>query len=505
MRSSTSFQNSQSNTWQKLGILCAFCIFIVALAIRFYHLGEVPVDRLPDSYHRWLIAQLTMHNGWAYTDLKPNPNNTIVWLPLFQYLIAIAACSLENGSIMIPRVINLLIGSLTCVAVYGVAIRLNRSKWYAIVGGLLLAFQPWHADFSILGGAETLSGFFVILTTYALISNKPKMFGVFSLLAALCSYEPWIVIIAELILGLVKKGWRNTGLLYAVVSLPATIVGWSAWSYYSTGDPIAWVLSTLYAMYPLGWEIHLVNPSVLLFYVNNLMVMTFFIFFIGLVFGMLKGGDTRVITVSMLAAVAVYSLAHYVGLDFGDQGRVILLLPLLATVAPTAFPKFNGSKIRRFLIVLTLLLVIVIPYFSQIWIFPKKVYIIMPEYRAGEALGQAYHGGNILSDSAVAVYASRVEVDRFMTYEKLRWFLQNENDSQLVEWLRGNDVRYLIWQETNQTLGYRIFPYLSDGQAHTLRQATFTLVYEDSLRTGYWEHSPEYRIQDVLIYRIDYS
>lgn len=129
----------------------------------------------------------------------------------------------------------------------------------------------------------------------------------------------------------------------------------------------------------------------------------------------------------------------------------------------------------------------------------------MPEYRAGEALGQAYHGGNILSDSAVAVYASKVEVDRFMTYEKLRWFIPNENDSQLVEWLRGNDVRYLIWQETNQTLGYRIFPYLSDGQTHTLRQATFTLVYEDSLRTGYWEHSPEYRIQDVLIYRIDYS
>ena len=465
----------------------------------------MPVDRLPDSYHRWLIAQLTMTSGWSYTDFKPYPNNTIVWLPLFQYLIALVMYATANSSILVSRLTSLFFGSLSCLVVYQVGMRLYERKWLALVGGMLIAFQPWHVDFSVLGVAESVASFLVILMTYFFICNKPRSFGLVSLFAALCSYEAWVVILALIVLGAIKKGWRRTALVWVTVPLPLTLIGWSAWSYFATGNPATWIASTLYAMYPLGWEIHLVNPSVLLFYVNNLLVMTFFLFFVGVVFGLLKGGNTRAITVAVIIAVAIYGFAHYVGLDFGDQSRVIILLPLLVAAIPSAFPKFSGSKMRRLLIVLMLLLVIVVPYLSQIWIFPKKVYIVMPEYRAGEALGRVYDGGNILSDSPITTYSSKLRVDRFITYERIRWFLANSDETQLVLWLKNNDVNYVVWEKTNHTLGHQIFPFLSDGENHTLEDATFTLIYEDSLRTGHWEHDLRYGIPDVFIYRIDYS
>ena len=489
----------------KLNVLCASFVLLVALAIRLYHLGEMPIDRLPDSYHRWLIAELTMAHGWAYTDFKPIPNNTVVWLPLFQYLIAIVMYAIGNSSIIVSRIVSLIFGSLTCLVVYQVCMKLYQKKWFALVGGMLIAFQPWHVDFSILGMAESLSSFLVVLTTYFFVSNKPGRFGVFSFLAALCTYEAWVVVFAELVLGIVKNGWKSSRALCAGVPLPLAVIGWSAWSYIATGNPTTWITSTLYAMYPLGWEIHLVNPSILLFYTNNLLVMTFFIFFVGFVFGLLKGGKVRTIMVTMLAAVVVYSLAHYVGLDFGDQARVILVLPLVAAVAPSAFPKFSGSKLRRILIVFMLLLIIMIPYFSQIWIFPRKAYIVMPEYRAGVALGQLYAEGRILSDSPITMYVSKVRPSQFTTYERVRWFLENNNETQLISWLKSNDVKYLVWEKTNSTLGHQIFPFLSQATQQTIGGATFTPVYEDSLRTGHWEHSPEYHIPDVFIYEIDYS
>jgi hypothetical protein len=207
----------------------------------------------------------------------------------------------------------------------------------------------------------------------------------------------------------------------------------------------------------------------------------------------------------MLAAIAIFSLAHYIGLDFGDQARVIVLMPLLAAVVPSAFPKFNGRKVRRILIVVMLLLVLFIPYFSQIWIFSRKVYIIMPEYRAGEALGHAYDGGKILSDSPIPMYTSKIGLHEFIAYEDVPRFLMEGNDTRLIEWLKSNGVRYLIWEKTNYTLAHEIFPFLSDGAKHTLREAAFTPIYEDSLRTGHWEHSSEYGIPDVFIYRVDYS
>ena len=484
-------------------ILCAFFVFLAALVIRLHHLGEMPVDRLPDSYGRWLVVQLTTANGWSYTDFKPIPNNTIVYLPLFQYIIAIAMYSAANSSIVVARLTNVLFGSLTCAVVYFLCMKIYGRKWFALVGGMLIAFQPWHVDFSTIGVAESLSSFLVILTTYSLVVNKPRQFGIASLLASLCSYEAWIVVFVELILGRFKKGWKGTRLSYAAVPLPLTILGWSVWSYFSTGNPVTWVTQTLYAMYPLGWEIHLVNPSVLLFYVNNLLVMTFFLFFIGVVFGLLKGGDTRVVMMAMFVPIVVFTFAHYVGLDFGDQARVILLMPLLSVIVPSAFPKFNGGKVKRTLIVASLLLILLIPYLSQIWIFSRKVYILAPEYRTGETLAGTYDGGSVLSDSPVVIYSSKLDPSKFRSYESLRWFLTNRNDTQLAEWLKNNNVRYLVWQKNNYTLAHQILPFLGDGMIHSVEGASFTPIYEDSLRKGHWEH--DYGVPDVFVYRIDYT
>jgi hypothetical protein len=231
--------------------------------------------------------------------------------------------------------------------------------------------------------------------------------------------------------------------------------------------------------------------------------MTFFLFFIGVVFGLLKGGDTRVVMMAMFVPIVVFTFAHYVGLDFGDQARVILLMPLLSVIVPSAFPKFNGGKVKRTLIVASLLLILLIPYLSQIWIFSRKVYILAPEYRTGETLAGTYDGGSVLSDSPVVIYSSKLDPSKFRSYESLRWFLTNRNDTQLAEWLKNNNVRYLVWQKNNYTLAHQILPFLGDGMIHSVEGASFTPIYEDSLRKGHWEH--DYGVPDVFVYRIDYT
>ncbi|MEM2474137.1 MAG: hypothetical protein QXX00_05990 [Candidatus Bathyarchaeia archaeon] len=484
---------------EKLTILGGLIVFAVALIVRLWHLYEMPIDRLGESYHRWLVSVLTLENNWVYTDFKPPPNMTIVWLPLYHYLTAFLMFLLNSKTILISRGLSVIFGSLSSFLIYFLAKKIFGSKWHGIIGGLVLAFQPWHMDFSTLAVAESTSSFLTLTTTFALLMNKRKTFVLASILAMLTSYEAWVIVIPEALISFLYFKWRQK---YLYLPIFLTFLSWFLWSFIQTRNPIAWILSILYTMFPYGWELHLAAPSELLFYINLLLVSTFFIFFLSIVFGVLRCFETRIVSAVILFYLLYFTLIRYIGLEFGDPARLITLMPLMAFLTPSAFPKFKGGFIKRFLLGLSLILILIIPYYSQAWLFPKKVYVVMPDYRAGIALKHSYTDGKILSDFPTVIYYSNIDPKNFLSYEYLRWYLTIRDDSKLKDWIKENNIKFLVIENTSFTIAHKLFPELTSGEKIVHKgELTFKLIYEDTSKAGYWEH--DYNVPNVYIYKVE--
>jgi len=470
-------------------------VFAAALLLRAYHFSTMPIDRMDESYHRWLMTTLTIENRGVYSDFKPMPNMAILWLPLFQYLSGFLMLISHNGSILIPRLVSMFFGALTSIVVYFICLRLYENRWLATVGGLVLGFQPWHIDYSTVGVPGALLSFLVALAVFSFITNKVWLFSLSSALAMLTSYEAWFVTAFLLVIGFRYCGSKTRRTLLPIGVALAVALGWCGWSAIQAKHPLEWFATYLAS---IGWVPHLGDPSeTLLFYTNEAIKMTFFLFVIGVVLGMLRSRETRVLTCLSIAYIVFYTFAHLVGLDYGDPGRLVVILPLMSAVLPPALPKPN----KRVLLGLALLVLLAVPYFSLIWIFPKNVYVVTPESRAGLALGKAYVRGSVLCDFPSVMYFSRLKPNRFISYEHLDWYLNLRDDAKLEEWLKHSDVTLLVWQNVTYSKCWKIFSSLGEGRNQTIGRVNFTLVYEDSSRTGYWEH--RYNATDIFLYKID--
>ncbi|MEM1588727.1 MAG: hypothetical protein QXL90_06750, partial [Candidatus Bathyarchaeia archaeon] len=225
-------------------------------------------------------------------------------------------------------------------------------------------------------------------------------------------------------------------------------------------------------------------------------------FFLSIVFGVLRCFETRIVSAVILFYLLYFTLIRYIGLEFGDPARLITLMPLMAFLTPSAFPKFKGGFIKRFLLGLSLILILIIPYYSQAWLFPKKVYVVMPDYRAGIALKHSYTDGKILSDFPTVIYYSNIDPKNFLSYEYLRWYLTIRDDSKLKDWIKENNIKFLVIENTSFTIAHKLFPELTSGEKIVHKgELTFKLIYEDTSKAGYWEH--DYNVPNVYIYKVE--
>jgi len=490
-------------------------IFVSALLIRIYHLGTMPIDMDHGTYARWLISALTLENHGFYSDLKEMPNLTIALLPLFQYVSAFFMLITGSKAVLVPRAISVFSGALTCAVVYLICLRLYRQNWFAVIGGMVLAFQPWHIDYSTLGTSVVFTGLLVVLMIHCFLLDRIGWFSIFSALAMITAYEGWFFIFILTVLGFLRRGWRGKRLLYPIAVASAVCLGWTGWSILNTGDPAAWVKLSLYMMFPLGWEIHLSDPAIFLDYFNLSLTMTFFMLYIGIVFGVLRGREPRLLVVILLAYMLFFSTAKYLGLDYGYEWRLITTLPLVAMVVPPAFPK--KSMIKRITVVSILVILVASCFLSQIWIFPTKVYIVMPDQRMGLKLNENYVGGKILCDSPIVIYYSEIGLSEFMSYDLLDWHLKTPDSRKLADWLKTNNVKLIVWMAVPYSKAMMVFPELQDADPHKIGDVSLELVYEDSYRlymmykelklrgivqqNPYAEHAFPWMF-DILVYKV---
>jgi len=502
--------------------LCA-AILAIALGMRLGHFVTMPIDRLDESYHRWLMSVLTLERNGVYTDLKPMPNFAIVWMPLFQYLTAVLMLLSGSTLIDVPRLLSLASGTITCVITYFICLRIYNRRWFGAVGGLILAFQPWHIDYSTLATPEALLGLMASASIYYLVTDNWKAFSLFSGLTMLTSYEGWFIVAFLLILGWRHKKWPRAKITLPAAIMLAVFLLWCSWSFINTGKPLGWFETYLLS---IGWFPQIKDPSErLIFYTNETLKMSFFLLALGLFFGTMRGKETRALSGLIVSYIAFYSLATLFSLDPGYEGRLIPLMPILTLIVPSAFPKYSGGLRKRSLICLYLLLIILIPYVSLSWIFPQKVYVISPEYRTGLWIRENANSGVILTDSPSIIYYSRLEPSRFLSYDYLAWYLEDPDPAKLESWLKENNVEYIVWQKVPYSIGWKMFPQLvKEGyvkefailiptESYELSQTKLTLVYEDSLRLhlagpGFWEHDPAFgepRVPDIFLYEVNHT
>ena len=184
--------------------------------------ANLNIDRVGETYHRWVMDALTIYRGGIYSDFQPQPNQSIYWLPFYNFLSIVAMLVTGDWSLNTTRMVSAIAGTITPAVVALVARRLYNNLWHATVAGLVAATLPWFTDYSLWGVPYTLAGLLVALAAYAFITERPLAFGVVGALAVATAYEAWIAVFIVGLLAYQLRGWRGKRALKAL-GLPFAI------------------------------------------------------------------------------------------------------------------------------------------------------------------------------------------------------------------------------------------------------------------------------------------
>lgn len=118
-----------------------FCIFLLALSIRLYHLDSLPINHDEAKYARILL----MPREWAFKSLTMTTR--IFYFLLFPPILIIYPSGFTqyflNNFAFFLRLPSALIGAFTVFLTYSLTKQMYGRK-EAVVASLLLCFLPWH-------------------------------------------------------------------------------------------------------------------------------------------------------------------------------------------------------------------------------------------------------------------------------------------------------------------------------------------------------------------------
>lgn len=495
---------TESATVEWKGYVVFAVVLVSALVLRLYYFSQVPIERLDDSYTRWLMATLTLRNNLGYSDIRPMPNLSVVYLPLYQYLSAFAMALIGTASITVQRYISMLAGTATCVLVTFIARRIYNSDYLALLTGLFLAVQPWHIDFSVAGTDKALTGLLASLAFYYTLTSQERPAAITTALTALTSYEGWILVAAFVLPLAIFRRVKLRDLRWTMYALATVIVGWSIWGLLNTGNPLAWV--TAYLNY--SGRSPTFDSTALIFYPSVAFYMTTALIILAILLG-LTNRNSRLIGLTLILTLAILSIGAALGVEESDLDRLVPLMPFMALSVVSGLPKPQGPAVRKVAIVALLLGLLVIPYWAQISIGPKKLFVISPEQRVASVLRDNYAEGMIVTDSATVIYFSQIDPSNILTYDDMLQFIKANGVDALHIWFSDNHVELLVWQNSSHSRASQILPQLGRLGNHNRDQIRignllFVLIHEDSLEAGFWEHDPEFLGPPAIyVYRIE--
>jgi len=129
-----------------------------------------------------------LSNGtFALTDLYG------FWLPLYQFISAVANIFLRNG-FYAGKIVAALFGIGSCLLIYSLTLRLTASHQAALLGFLLIALNPLHITYSVSAMTDVPHAFFVLASLYFVLKRGWVLAAIFGALAGLTRVESWMFI-----------------------------------------------------------------------------------------------------------------------------------------------------------------------------------------------------------------------------------------------------------------------------------------------------------------------
>ncbi|MBP9759078.1 glycosyltransferase family 39 protein [Candidatus Dojkabacteria bacterium] len=179
---------SQKPLYQILGI------FLLALIIRLYKLGEFPVgfhiDEVKVGWNALSILK-TLRDDQGH--LLPLYYNTFGdYRPTGIFYLSIPALAIFGNTIFAVRLTSSIFGALTVFPIYLISKHLFNNKennLIAIFASLLLAVSPWHIETSRATSEVVISGFFVTFAIYFALKNKNMLLSIISIVASYTLYH----------------------------------------------------------------------------------------------------------------------------------------------------------------------------------------------------------------------------------------------------------------------------------------------------------------------------
>lgn len=163
------------------------------------------------------------------------------WGPLHQYLTAFAVW-IYPDQVVAPKLLNILLASLSVFPLYGFTKNVFGSRTGAIYASLVFVFSPiiMHTSFQAL--SDVSYAFFILSSMYflsqGLKENGNLMYailaGVAITLAAATRYESWVIIAAFTLVGLLHKQWKFPAVFCGVAVLFP--VSWMIGNHLEYGD-----------------------------------------------------------------------------------------------------------------------------------------------------------------------------------------------------------------------------------------------------------------------------
>ena len=145
--------------------ICLIIIFLLAVALRFYQLGQVPSGFVNDEaafgYNAYSLIKTgkdEFGKSWPLVFRSFGEGK----LPVYFYLTipSILLFGLNEFAVRFP---SALFGSLTVLLIYFLVKEFSKDKQWSLLSALILAAMPWHIHFSRAAFETNVSVFWVAL------------------------------------------------------------------------------------------------------------------------------------------------------------------------------------------------------------------------------------------------------------------------------------------------------------------------------------------------------
>ena len=523
------------------------CLIAVGVRLTYALVGaliagpEGMPDYWGDAYHNWIVERLTLENGFVFTDYK---GRELVWLPLFRYLAA-ATMGITGLDGLLPGRLVSLVAGVGAVGFVTAAMRrwTGRAEW-ALVGGLLLALNPWHIAYSWMNMPEAVGTLWIAMAFWAIaprrlagdvvadvgsatgmpVDGGPS--GVESgndgAISAKGSardrgrWDGWVLLLAgaagaltrndvtsilALTVGALLLTRRVRPALFLLAGIVIGLSIWSAWTGFVTGNPLWWLArraagSTDDAGF---WIARGSRPDAAL---------------LQLVFAL--GQACTVAAVGLVLAPFVMRDRHTRAAFGGWQPRVPLMVGgVYLVIVGVMFTRFFSWPDPRYLvmaivpmtIVLTLMIASLRPRLArrtarvmigvallstvvQLPTFPIRAWAHERDRIAGRAIAELEAAGRIPAgpiwiDAPVAILSAGMELTRIRSSDQITGWGGTDQEALTAAraGIRDAEIGLIYFDEVPYSRVHRIWPAMADGVPFEDDGLRFTPIFQSDTVT----------------------